>query len=96
MQVPDFPNNKQARLFSYQVIAETNGMDRMARCDEESSLQSLQPVHPGQSTHTAVTSTSPVTPILATCIATATDKVTATTTSSTHVPDAGSAGSPSK
>ncbi|XP_036138306.1 uncharacterized protein LOC105838914 isoform X2 [Monomorium pharaonis] len=69
-------------------------MDRMARCDEESSLQSLQPVHPGQSTHTAVTSTSPVTPILATCVATATDKVTATTTSSTHVPDAGSAGSP--
>ncbi|XP_018360660.1 PREDICTED: uncharacterized protein LOC108759628 isoform X2 [Trachymyrmex cornetzi] len=72
-----------------------NGMDRMARCNEESFLQSLQPVHTGQSTHaTAVISTSPVTPILATCVITAADKVTATNTSSTHVPGVESADSP--
>ncbi|XP_011167446.1 uncharacterized protein LOC105201203 isoform X2 [Solenopsis invicta] len=70
-------------------------MDRMTRCDEESSLQSLPPMHPGQSTHaTVVTSMSPVTPILATCVVTATNKVTATATSSTHVPGTGSADSP--
>ncbi|KYN30027.1 hypothetical protein ALC57_00537, partial [Trachymyrmex cornetzi] len=75
--------------------AKMNGMDRMARCNEESFLQSLQPVHTGQSTHaTAVISTSPVTPILATCVITAADKVTATNTSSTHVPGVESADSP--
>ncbi|XP_011704401.1 PREDICTED: uncharacterized protein LOC105459807 isoform X2 [Wasmannia auropunctata] len=71
-----------------------NGTDKMARCgNDESSLQS---VHSGQSTHvTAVTSTSPVTPILAKCIVvTPTDKVTAITTSSTHVLGAQSADSP--
>jgi len=77
--------------------AKMNGIDRMTRCDEDSSLQSLQPVHPGQSTRAiAVTSTSPVTPIPTTCVVAATDKVTATTTSSAHAPDAGSAGSLSK
>ncbi|XP_018305809.1 uncharacterized protein qtc [Mycetomoellerius zeteki] len=72
-----------------------NEMDRMACCNEESFLQPLQAVYTGQSTHaTAVISTSPVTPILATCVITAADKVTAVNTNFTHVPDAESAGSP--
>ncbi|EGI69933.1 hypothetical protein G5I_01258 [Acromyrmex echinatior] len=71
-----------------------NGMDRMARCNEEFFLQPLQPVHTGQSTHsTTVISTSPVTPT-ATCVITAADKVTAINTSSIHVPGVESAGSP--
>ncbi|XP_012057629.1 PREDICTED: uncharacterized protein LOC105620749 [Atta cephalotes] len=71
-----------------------NETDTMARCNEEFFLQPLQPVHTGQSTHASVISTSPVTPILATCIITAADKVTATNTSSTHVPGVESADSP--
>ncbi|XP_011633358.2 LOW QUALITY PROTEIN: uncharacterized protein LOC105424693 [Pogonomyrmex barbatus] len=71
-------------------------MGRMARYDNEQIFsQSLQPVHPGYSTHTTTaTSASPMTsPILATCAVTATDKVIATT-SSTHMPGAESADSP--
>ncbi|KAL0126120.1 hypothetical protein PUN28_004917 [Cardiocondyla obscurior] len=69
-----------------------NGTAKMVRYDDKES--SPQPVHPGQSTHASAI-TFPVTPILAKySSAPAANKVTATTASSAHIPDFGTAGSP--
>ncbi|XP_020286955.1 uncharacterized protein LOC109856282 [Pseudomyrmex gracilis] len=68
-----------------------NCTDRMAHYGSEQSLHSLQPVHSGHSTRTAA-STSPTVSMMTTC-AVSLIKVTATT-SSAHVPSAGSADTP--
>jgi hypothetical protein len=70
----------------------------MARYGSEKSLHSLQPMHPSQSTRpiivAAATSTTSLSPTMTTCTVTSPSKVTVA--SPTHVPNTGSADTPSE